>query len=349
MKPYYEDESVVLYHGDAFHVLPTIAPASVGVLLTDPPYFQVKDEDWDRQWKRRDDFLAWLGSALDAATPALTPAASVWVFASPALTSTVEREVVAPRFRVLNSIRWVKDAGWHQRAEVEAARRYLTAWEGIIFAEQSASAYDAAVDDLHKAVMAPVAGYLAAERRAADVDRREIARALASEGIYRNEQTGAAMCSDWEHGDSLPTSAGYDVLRTVLGPARLLCDYESLRAQWDALTREFYVRRDGLDHLRRPFRLSRSAPVTDVWNFAPVMGYPGKHPCEKPLPMLRHMIEASSRPGSLVLDPFAGSGSTLQAAREHGRRAIGIEQDEHWCEHAARRLSQDVLDLEVPA
>jgi site-specific DNA-methyltransferase (adenine-specific) len=64
----------------------------------------------------------------------------------------------------------------------------------------------------------------------------------------------------------------------------------------------------------------------------------GLHPTEKPTEILEPLIRYSVPLDGLVLDPFAGSGSTLLTARSLGRRAIGIEADERYCEAAARRL-----------
>jgi site-specific DNA-methyltransferase (adenine-specific) len=64
---------------------------------------------------------------------------------------------------------------------------------------------------------------------------------------------------------------------------------------------------------------------------------------EKPVALLRELIEVSSRSGEIVLDPFAGSGSTLVAALVEGRRAIGIELSPKACEIAAERLRTTVV------
>lgn len=67
------------------------------------------------------------------------------------------------------------------------------------------------------------------------------------------------------------------------------------------------------------------------------------HPYEKPLDVMKWLIAKTDRP--TIVDPYMGSGTTLLAARIMGRRAIGIEQDEQWCQVAAKRLQQAVLPL----
>lgn len=76
----------------------------------------------------------------------------------------------------------------------------------------------------------------------------------------------------------------------------------------------------------------------------------GQHPTQKPLGLVKQWVNLFSNPEELILDPFMGSGTTLRAAKDLGRKAIGIEREERYCEIAAKRLSQEVFDFsEVPA
>jgi len=69
------------------------------------------------------------------------------------------------------------------------------------------------------------------------------------------------------------------------------------------------------------------------------------HPAPYPVELARRCIRLSTWPGETVIDPFMGSGTTLLAARSLGRKAIGIDVSERYCEQAARRLSQTALDF----
>lgn len=69
------------------------------------------------------------------------------------------------------------------------------------------------------------------------------------------------------------------------------------------------------------------------------------HPTQKPLAVISWAMSLAPVDVETVLDPFAGSGTTLVAAKNAGKRAVGIEREERYCEAAARRLSQGVLAL----
>lgn len=108
----------------------------------------------------------------------------------------------------------------------------------------------------------------------------------------------------------------------------------ALDLPWKPAHQEIYVLGKGF-HGKR---------TTDVLLFPPVqsMASNGRvHPNEKPIPLLMELLSKS--PPGLVLDPFMGSGATLRAAKDLGRKAIGIEIEERYCEIAARRMAQEVL------
>ena len=69
------------------------------------------------------------------------------------------------------------------------------------------------------------------------------------------------------------------------------------------------------------------------------------HPARMPMPMARAHVETWTDPEEIILDPFMGSGTTLRAAKDLRRKAIGIEIEEKYCEISAKRLEQEVFDF----
>lgn len=86
-------------------------------------------------------------------------------------------------------------------------------------------------------------------------------------------------------------------------------------------------------------------PFTSVWRIAPDNEMP-EHPCSYPVELAARCIQIATKPTDIVIDPYMGSGSTLKAAKDLGRQAIGIELEEKYCEIAAKRLAQEVLSFE---
>ena len=75
-----EPQRDIVHHADCLDVLPTIAPASVGLIIADPPYFQVLKENWDNQWQGEAAYLEWSMSWLRAAMRTLVPGGLCYIF-----------------------------------------------------------------------------------------------------------------------------------------------------------------------------------------------------------------------------------------------------------------------------
>ena len=326
----------MLIHGDCLEVMRGMDANSVDAVITDPPYYKVKGEDWDNQWDTPAKFLAWVGLLCEQFERILKPNGSLYFFASPQMAARVECEI-GKRFAVLNHITWRKGReGKQQLSSVamygpENFRAWVGVSERIIFAEhygadkiaKGEAGYEAKCDELRGFVFEPLRAYLDGERIAAGFDRKKCDDACG------NQMSGHYFSRvQW----TLPTAENYAKLRAAFGAEYLRREYEDLRREYEDLRREY-------EDLRRPFSVTARDQWSDVWDFDPVQAYAGKHPCEKPLPLLCHILNASTKPGAVVFDPFAGSGSMGEACHELGRQFIGVEKCPDNYAKAERRLS----------
>ncbi len=330
---------VTLLLGDCLEQMRNLPNNSIDAIIADPPYFRVKDEWWDRQWDTTDGFLAWLGQNLDEWRRVLKPNGSLYVFASPQMATRVEVEV-SKRFEVLNSIRWLKPSGWHKRINPNTLRSFLSPWEAIIFAEQHGadtyargeSSYVPQDGEPLNFLFEPLRAYLASEWARAGLKPDDANAACGTVSMAGRHYFAR---SQW----CLPTAQHYASLRAYANTHDH--DGEYLRREYEDLRREY-------EELRRPFTVSAEVPYTDVWTFPTVQAYAGKHPCEKPLEMIEHIIKTSTRPNALVADPFAGGGTTGVACVRTGRNFIGVEIDPTYFAIAERRIAEAQAQLALP-
>ena len=324
-------------HGDALEIMRQMPDNFVDAIVTDPPYYKVKDLDWDHQWATGKDFLQWIDLLCQQWQRLLKPNGSLYCFASPQMAARVE-SVIADNFNVLNHLIWRKytdlasNSGPWARASKDAMRSYFPQTERIIFAEHKGAdniakgeaGYIAKCDELRGFVFEPLRAYLDGERQRAGVTPREV-----------DQYTSTQMAGHWftRVQWALPTAKHYAAIRELFnaqGSAQYLRrEYEDLRREYEDLRREY-------EDLRRPFNATIDAPFTDVWDF-PVVMSANRHPCEKPVNLLSHILHTSTRPDALILDCFAGSGSTGHAALLSDRRFVGIEKDAAWVFKASNR------------
>lgn len=144
----------------------------------------------------------------------------------------------------------------------------------------------------------------------------------------------------WNGGPAL-VFGSWKIPRPAATHTRLIWDTKGalgmgdLSVPWKPSDQEIYVLGTGFVG-RRDSNVLRYAPVQS-------MARNGRlHPHEKPVSLMRALIEKCP-PEALIFDPFMGSGSTLLAAKQCGRRAIGIEIDERYCELAVRRFDQATI------
>ena len=93
------------------------------------------------------------------------------------------------------------------------------------------------------------------------------------------------------------------------------------------------------------YKIFRGIPITCLYRAMRSRDIFSGHKSQKPLYLMRFLVAYASDIGNLIIDPFMGTGSTIGASKQLNRYSIGIEIEEKYCEIAARRCSQEVMDF----
>ena len=371
MTPYYQSKAVTLYKGDCRAVLREIAPASVALLLTDPPYgisvesdqFADAATDWDKG-----DQTELIDAMLAEARPKMKPNGAFYVFGHPGQFMNARQQYTRAGFMPLQELVWVKTESGAlpnqsrvNKHNPEALRTYFPETERILFGEvmttgrteekDAERAWHLREEKEHDAKMKPLVEYMRGELAKTTLTVADVCRLM-------KERTGKGpICGHYFSGHQflLPTEEMYGHLRAILNanlkPGVVACqtrdfaaqgrEYSSLKAESQNLKGEWQELRDQWEALRRP-HYAQPRTKSDVlrYNVVAIDKRVG-HPCEKPVDLLADLIKTSTRPGDTVLDCFAGSGATGIAAKATGRRAVLIEQEESYCRMIRRRLEND--------
>jgi site-specific DNA-methyltransferase (adenine-specific) len=316
---------------DVVEAVGRMPPESFQMIHADPPYFRVLAEGWDRQWRDREAFLRWMCEVMEAFGRALARNGTLCVWASNEMTAAIEDRVVRPYFDVVSSIVWDKGEHWAlKKHEFLRLRGWVNRTERCIMAQHLDDGYVAACELLSREVFCPLVDYFREALRRASMSLAQVDEHLGTNGMAGHYFTA----NQW----ALPTVGAYRSLQDLLGDA-LGRDYDGLSRQKDQLQSIFYARRQDLENLRRPFFATRER-FSNVWDYPPTERAPNRHMAEKPLAMMRDIVRASTRPGDLVLDAFAGSGSMSAACIDEGRNVVAVESSGEWCAATARRAAR---------
>jgi len=367
MQPYYQSDNLTLYPGDLRVVLPqALAPNTVDYVVTDPPYglgFMSKDWDYEvpgpeywraiagvckpgamlmafggtRTWHRLAcaiedagweirDTLMWLqGQGM----PKCGDIGKMIDKAKGATREVVGTKLGLPGYSLANHGRTNEVYGDLHNPEAECAITAPATPEAALFTGW-AMALKPAVEPIVLALK-PMDGTIANNALTWGVAGMNIdAARIACEGgsPSQNRRQGAVPVGDY-NGWKVTSRNGYKDERPgeALGrwPANVLMDEEAaaqLDAQAEGVSRFFYTAKAN--------RRERNPE-----------GVKNDQPTVKPLALMEYRLALCTTPaGGVVLDPFAGSGTTLVAAKRLGRTAIGVELTDHNCEIAKARIAQ---------
>lgn len=363
MKPYYVDECATVYHGDCLKVMAELPATSIDAIVTDPPYgLGFMGREWDdlppgKEWA-------------DECLRVLKPGGHLLAFGGTRTYHRLACAIEDAGFEIRDSITWIYGSGFPKSRNLDGQ------WQGWGTALKPAS--EPIVVARKPLVGTVVQNVLALGTGALNIDGCRVAgeqwtfvhsdKTSRSAGLMGNAsgtREGAAESHPsgrWPPNVVMDEAAAGELDRQsgVLHTQDPATRYRASDPSWSPSGTERG------DHGTRTQQTGGDVEKgTGASRFFPVFRYEAKastyerprvggplHPTVKPLDLIRWLVRLVTPPGGLVLEPFAGSGTTVEACLVEGFRCIGIEREAAYLPLIQARLSkplEPVLDFGQPA
>ena len=300
-----------LHNGDALEWMKSLPAQSVDCVFVDLPYFGVVSDDWDNQWKDRNEYLDWVVSLAHEWKRITKSNSSIFIFCDEKMEAYIQVRL-DEIFLLLNKIVWYRKTN-EMKKFAHNFRVFAPATERALFYT---------TQQLDTANFSTLRQYFKEFQAALGLNIKQINSRL---GHRKAEHAFYWNSTQWD----LPTPETYQEL-IALNPNHgfKVKEYEALRQEYEALRRPFHA-----DH-----------KTFDVFEFP---AYDGRadieHSTVKSLPLCRRILSVITDPGQVVLDCCMGSGTSGVAALELGRHFLGCELKSEYFAIAERHIKQAVL------
>jgi site-specific DNA-methyltransferase (adenine-specific) len=297
--------------GDAFELIKDVPDKSINLVIADPPYYKIKDDKWDHQWKSFDEYLDWIEQASLEIKRVLTDNGSFYIFGDDKNIAYIQVRL-DKHFVLLNNLVWYKrnniSIKW-----VSEFRSYAPVSERILFygnGDKTGLAY------IHENCFQPIKEYMRGEL--AKVRQKYNLRTVKETNEFLNKITDTrSVVSRHYFSDSqwrFPTEKLYKKLQTTGFFKR---PYTNQKREDEGLREEY-------ERLRRPFNYQKG--IYEVIDVPIITGKENtSHSTTKPFKLMEILVKASSNMDDNVLDPFAGSGTVGAVCQAYDRNCLMFE------------------------
>ena len=309
-----------LHKGDALQWMKSLEPASIDCVFVDLPYFGIVGEDWDNQWKDRNEYLDWVVSLAHEWKRITKSNSSIFVFCDEKMEAYIQVRL-DEIFLLLNKIVWYRKTN-EMKKFAHNFRVFAPATERALFytTQQDVTGLEAV--KLDTANFSTLRQYFRDFQAALGLNIKQINSRL---GHRKAEHAFYWNSTQWD----LPTPETYQEL-IALNPNHgfVVKEYEALRQEYEALRRPFHADHKTFDVLEFPAYDGRA----DI-----------EHSTVKSLPLCRRILSVITDPGQVVLDCCMGSGTAGVAALELGRHFLGCDNNPKYFAIAKKHIEQAAL------